>query len=201
VFRPLAAWQLKSGWALPGWGLLALWSLLGSWSRIEFIFRKLDWVAQSGWAQLALLVAGLVWLPAVVSREPSEADRRLERVKKLLREAKAHFDASPRMSEVKDIHGATEEAFRDVRLNGFLERAFRHDIAKDHWAFAESEREKWKDSGSKYEPHVATAEYIERLIKRIGPDDLDYGFHLPESYEQYRKTDGWVPNMRPEPKP
>jgi hypothetical protein len=83
----------------------------------------------------------------------------------------------------------------------FLDQAFRHHVSVDHNEYLQDEKAKWDKSGAQFDVSLSEIDYIGDLLKRVGLHDLDYGFHMPDSYEHYLQSDTWIANKRPEPKP
>lgn len=188
--------RLKQRVAIPGY-LLVAWSLAGQWSRTEFVFRKAKELADSQWIGPLLFVGGIGWLGWLILRtSPTPGADRLERVKALLIEAATEY-RKPEQANPKDFDEAFDKGWGLLSLQYFLRDAFQHWVLEDYQKFIDHEREHWKRAKLEYHYGLVTPGWLEDLSGRITERDLDFGFLLPESYEQYSRADPWQPNRRP----
>jgi hypothetical protein len=200
-FDPERLERLKTWKAALGY-FLAAWSLAGQWSRSEFVLRKANAITDSGYGRLALFAAGVGWLAYLLIRAPRPAEERLAKVKRLLREAREGFRGEKRVNELRGDWDAVHHiAYRGVVFGRFLDQAFRHHVSIDHNQYLADEKAKWDRAGATFDASLAEVDYIGGVLERVGLQDLDYGFHMPDSYEHYAKSDTWIANRRPEPKP
>lgn len=86
---------------------------------------------------------------------------------------------------------------RHLSITNFLHLACAHWVSKDFDVYQNAEREKWHDAAVPYNPDLAIANYIRRLRARLTEDDVDEGFKVPATYEEFHEADTWAPNDRP----
>jgi hypothetical protein len=182
--------QLKQRAALPAYVFL----VLGYWSTIEFAVGKIRafalWVPS--WT---LTLAGVLWLGYLLLRPARGADR-VEEMRGLLREAATACHAIQRPAR-ETIDSASALALKDLRLHRFLEMGFAAYVARDYDLLREDERERWQQAGTTFRMELISADFLDRLAARLTADDLDFGFHIPQSYEQFSAANTWQPNTRP----
>ena len=190
--------KLRSRLAIPGYVLVA-WGAIGNVSRMEYVVRKMDQVAQLPYARLALIALGFAWLAWLVSRKPPGTDasaERLTKMKSLVGQAQADF-AARKVERAATFKEAAERSMHLLSIQAFLKQAFRHHVLMDYQKFLDHERALWEAADAAWDYNQATAEWLGALGRRITADDLDPGFLLPHDYHQHMKADSWTPNRRP----
>jgi hypothetical protein len=191
--------------AVPAYLLLA-WSWVGRWSNLEFAVKKMDDFIELRYSRLILTLFGFAWLGYLIVRsEPppeaapmkSKADLRLERMRLLLRQAAERLRHLPPPGQDSDaIH---EVAWETVKLGNFLDDGLVDGAFEKYHAADMRERKKWEEANARYDHDAWTAEYLDRLSDTLTLVDLDCGFRLPESYQEYRDAKDWPNNKRPVP--
>jgi hypothetical protein len=185
--------------ALPGWLLIILVNvhrLVQFWDEAEFAAEKARRYVVFDWflSPSMLTVLGFAWLAFIVFRTDRNTTR-LTTTQRLLGEAAKHLRSLPTTRP-----DTFEVAFRDswqwLRVTQFVEAAFTHRIPPDLQAFISAEQKKWEASDKKFSVSNCTAQYLEKLAGRLTERDLDFGFHLPDTYSQFAESEKWPPNTR-----
>lgn len=181
--------------AIPGYLLFAL-SLIGLWSNVEFAIGKIR--ALAGYVPPWLfMLAGLAWLGWLVARPPVSLDR-VQAMRRLLYEAAASC-RTLRRTERETIESVGPFVRMDLNLQQFLTMGFAHHVRRDFDSMRNDEREKWSEAGRTFLTELFYADFLEHLAQRLRSDDLDPGFHIPQTYKQFEDADRWTPNIRPLP--
>lgn len=180
--------------AIPPW-LITGWAALDAASNIDFVRQDgaavLKFLVTPA-GNLLVLVIGLAWLVFLAMRPENKLDRVKHLRRLLLEAAKTRREwATDKGSKLDRIENIITQ---EVRMLLFLQTGFSHRVWPDYQAFMKAEEEKLR-AANKWNAHEAAARYLERLASRLTVDDIDEGFHLPDSLEQYR-PDAWPVNVR-----
>lgn len=156
----------------------------------------------SGFLSHPHIARGLMILGVLVGGRPVRlhflGDHRPERVRRMARllceAAAGHRAMSATRQEQHGVARTIQEAAEWGGYYGqilkFLNLGFTHQVRQDYRAFEQSRKQKL---GEQFELENECAEYLETLAGRLALDDLDRGFLIPNTFEQFAQSD-WPHN-------
>jgi hypothetical protein len=152
--------------------------------RSEWISKILD----------GICAGTVVARPVPVEPKPVESQR-LQELRRILLEAADYIQAMPKgLNDARAAVAMAITVFDVVSL--LLNRAFLVPPTKDYKTFLSAERTKQGDSP---DLRKAAADFLVRLAGQLREDNLDQGFLMPDSWEQFRDSDpvnNWPANTR-----
>ena len=148
---------------------------------LYMIHGRSEWIGK--------IVQGIRAGSVVPKRLPVETgppdSQRVTDMRALLREAAAHVSAMPK--KLGDSRSAAEMAFMVMEtIPELLNRAFLSPPTENFKSFMSAERDK---QGDNPDPGIAAAAFLNRLADSLTGDNLDEGFLMPQSFEQFVAAD------------
>jgi hypothetical protein len=182
-------------------GLGAIREAFKLWDEAEFAWTKIQEYAALRFftSSRVLIGAGVLWLVYLLIRQPEELTERdiyVRQLRKLMKGAVAKLRTTPKRVP-RTTEEATEVAWPYMQARDFMRRAFNVHVYDDFTSVESRESDRWRAAKGHLIIAHYLADYLERLEASLKTEDVDFGFPLPDNYDQFHDANDWPANKRP----
>jgi hypothetical protein len=177
-----------------------IWRAIDAAGNVDFVVQKIPATARIVKTvpaiELLILAAAVLWMAAVLAwpADLGPHGAKVRKMKALLSDAERFHSKYGQIVKKFSDDSVHEAAWRMSKIHTFLDMAFTTGLQQELAKFQDREHQKHQAAGATFDPDRTIAKYLLMLRSRVKASDLDPSFHMPDTYEQFYKTDNWVPN-------